>query len=305
MSVARARPAHTRPLVSAYGALVLASLLWAGTGIAGKAVFDQISPAGMAFWMWAGGAAIAWTVAWREVQGAWPQILAKWPVMLAIGSMSTSVFFVLVFLAFRHTTANTHALLNSSVPVWVLLINWLVFRRTPRGNELAGFALSILGVAAIIFRGDPGNVLTLRFNPADVLIVLAMVLWSIHLFLLPRRPKLSPMAFIAATGTIGAAVVAPFYAWDLARGIAHPSLSGSVLISLLYVIILRTVLATVAFNYCVDRLGAIRSAPFTHLVPFFGTIGAYFVLGERIFWYHVVGLALVLAGIVVANRRLA
>jgi hypothetical protein len=43
------------------------------------------------------------------------------------------------------------------VPVWVLLINWLVPRRAPRGVEIAGLVLSVIDVAAIVFRGDPAN----------------------------------------------------------------------------------------------------------------------------------------------------
>lgn len=294
-----------RNLTLAYCALVLASALWAGTGIAGKAVYDKISPAALTFWMWGAGSTIAWLIAWREVRDNWAQIVARWPVMLTIGVVSTFGFFWLIFVAFRHTTATSHALLNSSVPVWVLLINWLVFRRAPRGLEIGGFVLSILGVAAIIFRGDPGNIFVLRFNASDLLILLAMMLWAAHLFLLPHRTKLSPMAFVAVTGTIGTAIAAPLYAWDLAHGTAHPVLATSVFVSIFYVVVLRTVFATIVFNYGVDRIGPVHSAPFTHLAPIFGTIGAYFVLGEQIHGYHIVGLILVLAGIVLANRRLA
>jgi drug/metabolite transporter (DMT)-like permease len=295
----------SRRLAIGYGALVLTSLMWAGTGIAGKSVFNQISPAALAFLMWFGGASIGWLLAGREVCAQWPSIIKAWKVMLAIGCMSTSVFFFLVFEAFQNSTATTHALLNSSVPVWVLLINWIVFSRAPKGREIAGFLLSIAGVAAIIFRGEFGNIIDLRFNIADVLILLAMLIWSGHIFLLPYRPKLSPMAFLAVTGTIGALVVAPFYAWDLAKGVAHPVFTVPVFISIFYVVILRTVFATIVFNLGVDRVGPVRSAPFTHLVPLFGTIGAYFLLGEAVYWYHAVGLFLVLTGILVANRRLA
>lgn len=292
-------------LAMAYAALMLASALWAGTGIAGRAVYDELSPAALTFWMWAAGSLVAWFIAGREVRDNWPQIIAKWRAMLAISVMSTFGFFWLVFVALQFTSATTHALLNSTVPVWVLLINWVVFQRAPRGLELAGFALSILGVAAIIFRGDPANIIALRFNVADLLILLAMILWAVHLFLLPHRPQLSPLAFVAVTGTIGAAIAAPLYVWDLVRGTAHPVMSTGVFVSIFYVVVLRTLLATIVFNFGVDRVGPLRSALFTHLVPIFGTIGAYFVLGEEIRGYHLVGLMLVLAGIVLANRRLA
>ena len=52
-----------------------------------------------------------------------------------------------------------------------------------------------------------------------------------------------------------------------------------------------------------DRIGPNRAAPFFHLVPVFGTAMAIAFLGEKPELFHLIGYALVLAGIFIASRR--
>ncbi len=50
-------------------------------------------------------------------------------------------------------------------------------------------------------------------------------------------------------------------------------------------------------------IGPNRAAPFFHLVPVFGSAMAILLLGEQLRLFHLVGYALVLAGVVIASRR--
>jgi len=50
-------------------------------------------------------------------------------------------------------------------------------------------------------------------------------------------------------------------------------------------------------------IGPNRAAPFFHLVPVFGSAMAIVLLGEELKLFHVVGYALVLAGVVIAARK--
>jgi len=298
-------PAAGTGQVTAYAALALASMSWAGTGLVGKAVFAEISPAALACWMWGGGALLAWPFVARELREQWPVIRRSWKVLVLLSLLSTSPFSALVFRALHDTTATNHALLNSTVPMWVLLMSWLALRRRPQAGEFAGFALSMAGVAMILFQGELANVTRFTVNPADLLIVLGMIIWAAHTLLFRHRPQtLSPLAYVVVAGGIGGLAMLPLYAWDLAQGQAHPSFSTGVLAAIGYVVVLRTIVSTMLFNFGLGRVGALRATPFTHLVPVFGSVGAFVFLDEAFRTYHLAGFALVLAGILVANRRL-
>ena len=74
------------------------------------------------------------------------------------------------------------------------------------------------------------------------------------------------------------------------------------LLSLLYVAVFPSTLAYLCFNRGVQLIGANRAAPFFHLVPAFGSVMAIVFLSEQPQRFHVIGFALVLAGVFAASR---
>ena len=69
------------------------------------------------------------------------------------------------------------------------------------------------------------------------------------------------------------------------------------------VALFSSVLAYVFWSRGVEQLGASVAGLFVHLMPVFGVVLAWAVLGERVAPYHVAGIALILAGIYVTSRR--
>src|SRR6266480_780547 len=72
--------------------------------------------------------------------------------------------------------------------------------------------------------------------------------------------------------------------------------------TLIYVVIFPSTLAYLFFNRGIALIGPNRAAPFFHLVPVFGSAMAILLLGEELRLFHLVGYALVLAGVVIASR---
>ncbi|OYZ76247.1 MAG: hypothetical protein B7Y12_11635 [Rhizobiales bacterium 24-66-13] len=72
-----------------------------------------------------------------------------------------------------------------------------------------------------------------------------------------------------------------------------------------FVMTAPSLIAYMAFNRGVELVGANRAAPFFHLMPVFGSALAILVLGEQVEWFHGVGYALVIAGIITATRARA
>jgi drug/metabolite transporter (DMT)-like permease len=75
--------------------------------------------------------------------------------------------------------------------------------------------------------------------------------------------------------------------------------------TLIYVVVFASTLAYLFFNRGIVLIGPNRVAPFLHLVPVFGSIMAILLLGEEPRLFHLVGYALVLAGVVIASRRVS
>jgi hypothetical protein len=65
----------------------------------------------------------------------------------------------------------------------------------------------------------------------------------------------------------------------------------------------RAIRHDTVFNRGIALIGPNRAAPFFHLVPVFGSAMAILFLDEQPRLFHLVGYALVLAGVVIASRQ--
>jgi drug/metabolite transporter (DMT)-like permease len=70
-----------------------------------------------------------------------------------------------------------------------------------------------------------------------------------------------------------------------------------------YVAIFPSIISYLCYNRGVAEIGANRAGLFIHLMPVFGSVMAIVFLGERLFWHHLVGIALIAIGIVMAVRK--
>ena len=66
--------------------------------------------------------------------------------------------------------------------------------------------------------------------------------------------------------------------------------------------ILCTAIAYVAYFRLVEQIGAAPALTVTYLIPVFGTLWGVMFLGERIGVHHVLGAAMILAGIALVVR---
>ena len=73
--------------------------------------------------------------------------------------------------------------------------------------------------------------------------------------------------------------------------------------SVLYVAIFPSVLSYLFWNHGTQRIGANRAGQFAHVVPISGILIAVVLLGEKLHLYHLLGIVLVAAGIILANYR--
>jgi drug/metabolite transporter (DMT)-like permease len=80
-------------------------------------------------------------------------------------------------------------------------------------------------------------------------------------------------------------------------------LSGAGVAAVLYSAFGSLLLAYAGWSYVVTRLGAARAGVTMHLMPAISVVLAALFLGERPYWYHFAGVALILGGVTLASVR--
>jgi drug/metabolite transporter (DMT)-like permease len=286
---------------SPYLLLVLPPLLWSGNFIVARAVHDTVPPVALAFWRWFGGFLVVSTVAAPHLRRDWPVVLRHWPVMLLLSATGIAAYNTFVYVGLGSTTALNALLMQSTMPVIVVLCSLAFFGERPKSMQIVAVAISLLGVVTIVTRGEPWAVTDLALNRGDLWIFAAVVAYALYSALLRLRPPIHPLSFLASSFLLGAAMLLPLYLREHAGG-AVLHLDTASLLAVAYVAVLPSVLAYFCWNRGIELIGANRGGQFMHLMPVFGSVLAILLLGETFHAYHAAGAALIFAGIVLATR---
>jgi drug/metabolite transporter (DMT)-like permease len=193
-------------------------------------------------------------------------------------------------------------LIQSSGPLFVALWSLMLFGVRLSWMQAAGILVSLLGVLVIVLRGNLAALAAIQVNAGDISFAAALFVFGLYSALMPKRPKINPLSLIAFTTGAGAVMLVPLVGWEMSGGdlLKFDTLTVSTIV---FVVLFPSTLSYLFFNRGIELIGPNRAAPFFHLVPVFGSAMAILLLGEKPEPFHLVGYALVLAGIFTASRR--
>jgi drug/metabolite transporter (DMT)-like permease len=278
-------------------------LVWSINIVLGRYASGHIPPIALAFWRWAPAFVLLLPFAWPHLKRDWPVVLRHMPLTLTLSVFGISGYSAFAYLGLQYTEAINALLIQSIMPMAVGLMAYLLFGDRLGRMQMAGIALSFLGVVTLLLRGDVTVLHSIAFNRGDVLFRAAMLIFAFYSALVKKRPPLHPLSFLAVTTGLGTAMLAPFYVWEIASG-AQMVLDATTFWILAYIGILSSLVAYFCFNRGIELLGPNRAAALYPLIVVFGSAIAILFLGERPRLYHLASFALVLLGLVMATRQL-
>ena len=287
--------------LTAAGFLTIASACWGGNIFIGRLVHAEVPPVGLSFWRWVLALAILLPFAWPHLKRDWPEIRQHWRSLALLAVFGMAAFHTALYLSVNFTTATNAALLVAICPVLVPVLSWVLYREPITARIVLATIISLAGVAVIVTRGDPAQLMGLRFNAGDLTMLAAVLFWSLYTVLVKRRPPgLHPQSLLTATTAIAVALLLPFYLLETAVFRVMPVTVDS-LLTVAYVVIFASLLAFFCFNRGIEVLGPNKGGLFMHLVPVFAALLAFVFLGERLQGFHALGIAAIVSGIVLAS----
>jgi drug/metabolite transporter (DMT)-like permease len=285
-----------------YLLLSLTALFWAGNIVLARFVGSHVPPLTLSLVRWTGTFLVLLPFAKAHLRRDFPMMRARLPLMVLLSATGFAINNAVSYWAMQYTEALNALLIQSAGPLFVALWSLILFgvRLTP--GQLAGIMISLSGVFTILLRGDIGALAGIKFNRGDLMFASSLVSFGLYSSLLQRRPRIHPLSLIAFTTGCGALLLLPFSISEFVSG-ATLKADALTFATLAYVMIFPSALAYLFFNRGIALIGPNRAAPFLHLVPVFGSVMAILLLGETLRLFHLIGYALVLAGVIVAARQ--
>jgi len=287
-----------------YLLLTLTALFWAGNIVLARYVAGHVPPMTLSCVRWVGAFLMVLPFAWPHLSRDWPALRGRLVFMIALSATGFALNNALSYWALQYTQALNALLIQSSGPLFVALWSLSLFGMRLTWAQLAGIATSLAGVLIIILRGDFAALAGIEFNKGDVMFAGALVTFGLYSALMTRRPVTHPLSLLCFTTGCGAILLLPFSIWEYSTGLTL-KLDLLTAATLIYVVIFPSTLSYLFFNRGIALIGPNRAAPFLHLVPVFGSAMAILLLGEQPRLFHLIGYALVLAGVVIASRQAA
>lgn len=285
---------------TAYTLLLLTTIFWGGNAVAGKLAVGHVSPMLLTAARWGLAAAFLFAIGWRNFVADWPTIKRNAFYLAGLGFFGFTVFNIALYSAVLYTSAINVSIEQAGIPMLIFIANFLLFRQRATWAQIAGFLISLAGVALTAGHGDISRLLTLEVNHGDLLMLAALFAYAGYTVALRVKPRLHWQSLMIALTASAFLTSLPFALVEFSAGAAIlPDARGWGVI--LYTAIFPSILAQAFYVKGVELIGANRAGLFVNLVPVFGTLGSVLVLGEAFHAYHAIALALVFGGIWLAE----
>ncbi|HEX4764071.1 MAG TPA: DMT family transporter [Usitatibacter sp.] len=287
-------PFHTSP----YLLLSLTSLFWSLNWVIGRAIVGHVTPLSLTWIRWIVAVSAMLPFAWPGIRAHWPVIRRNWKVIAWLGFWGTGLHNAFAYVGLQYTTATNGVILNSAIPILIILLGWLIYRETITRLQSLGVAVSLAGILVIISRGDLAALAQLRLNKGDLIVLFGMVFWAAYTVFLRMKPaELPGLVLLACCGMVGICLLTPLMLLEMTLLEGHIEFRPATVAAMFYVGIFPSFVGYVFWNRGVHEVGPNIAGIFVHLMPAFGAILAWLFLDERIYLFHVAGIALILAGI--------
>ena len=228
-------------------------------------------------------------------------------LMVALGVTGGSLYFLTENSAMNYTTTtNTSLIVSLSPLIAAALIS--IFYKSERLNrvQIAGTLMAALGVVIVVLNGH----FVLHLSPfGDSLAFSAALCWGFYsLLMIPANQKYDTVFITRKVFIYGLLSMIPYYMMNpveagifISPSTFHPSLS--IILNLLFLGCVASMLCFVAWNWMLKKLGAVVATNYVYFNPVTTILFAWAILSEQITLYFLLGTALILIGMYLADKR--
>ena len=218
----------------------------------------------------------------------------KW-WLLAMGLTGVIGFSPLLYLGLRYSTAVNSVLIQGFSPLITALIAGLIIQEPVTRRQMLGAVLGLIGVAGLISRGSLTFLLGLQFNPGDLILLGAAVLWAFYSVFGRRVMRdRSPVSATALSNFLILPILAVAALFEIQY--IPLNLRMETIAAIVHICIVPTIIGYWSWNRAVRTLGAGGAMVFYNTLPLYGVILGATLLGEPLGAVHLVFGGLILGG---------
>ena len=226
--------------------------------------------------------------------------LKAWTPLFVLGITNVAVPFFLISWGEQSIDSAVAAILDATVPLFTILIaHYLLHDDKMTWPKVLGLLIGFAGVVILMskdFGASLGSVL------GQLAVVLASVFYASSA-VYARKTTEDTSGIMRSVGPLVSATAVMWLATFLVESPVQIPQLGSTWIALLFLGILGSGVAFIMLYYLIHEIGPTRASMVTYLFPLGGVILGVAFLNEELSWQLMIGAALIVLSLVVANMQ--
>ena len=229
-------------------------------------------------------------------------------LMVALGVTGGSVYFLAENAAMLYTTATNTSLIVCSCPLFAMLLFAVFYRQSEPITRVQalGSVIACLGMAVVVLNGH----FVLHLSPlGDLLAFGACLCWAVYSILMqPALQRYDTLFITRKVFFYGLLTIIPYFilvpeeTWIFTPSIFQ-FFNSSILLNLLFLGVIASMLCFLVWNWVIGKLGAVVATNWVYLNPLTTILFAWWLLDEQITVWFLLGSALILVGMYLADRK--
>jgi len=200
-----------------------------------------------------------------------------------------------------YVSATVCSVLISTIPVFATLGAWLIFKERLKVINYAGIVISFIGVIIFVLNSDGSISFNIKGLGLLTLAVLSAVGYSLTLSRLVGT--YTPVYIVNVQNLIGAILFLPlFLIFDFKHFISTP-FTFNMFKPIIELSIFASCGAFILFAYSVRNMGITRANVFSNIIPVFTALFSFILIGEKLTFQNVLGMAIVIAGLFMSQMN--
>ena len=271
--------------------------------IVARGGIEFVPPISLAFWRWTFVFIILLPFTYLSLKKNYSIIKNEYKKLFFLGAMGCGVCGAFPFLAGSTTTVTNMAIIYTSSPIFIIMISAIFFQEKINFLKIIGLISCLIGVFAIIIKGDLNLLINLKFTIGDLWMLAAAVGWALYsIYLFYWKSELSIFQRFTLVSFFGALSLLPFYMVEEFL-VARTVFNEEFYMWVLFAAISPGIIAFTLYTQAQKNLGASLTGFTLYVFTIYGAIYGYFLFDEKLESFHYIGTALVFLGVYLAKKN--
>ena len=264
---------------------------------------EHVPPISLAFWRWAVVVLILLPFTYSLIMSNFKIIKKEFKKLFFLGAMGCGVCGAFPFLAGETTTVTNMGIIYTSSPIFIILISAIFFNEKINFIKIIGLISCLIGVFAIIIKGDLNLLLNLNFTIGDLWMLAAAVGWALYsIYLFYWKSELPIFQRFTLVAFFGAISLLPFYIIEEIV-FQRTSFNLQFFLWVIFAAISPGIIAFTLYTKAQKNLGASLTGFTLYVFTIYAAVYGFIFFDEKLETFHYIGTVLVFIGVYLAKKN--